>query len=41
VTEAMQVTATVERWPKAITGVVFLVIGIYYMWMYTFSPATF
>jgi cytochrome c biogenesis protein CcdA len=40
-TKAMKVTATVERWAKAITGVVFLVIGIYYIWMYTFSPATF
>jgi cytochrome c biogenesis protein CcdA len=41
VTRAMAVTASVERWAKAITGVVFLVIGIYYIWMYTFSPATF
>jgi cytochrome c-type biogenesis protein len=40
-TRAMQVTATVERWAKATTGIVFVVIGIYYMWMYTFSPATF
>ncbi|RPI21390.1 MAG: sulfite exporter TauE/SafE family protein [Acidobacteria bacterium] len=41
VTKAMAVTASVERWAKAITGVVFLMIGIYYIWMYTFSPATF
>jgi len=37
----MAVTASVERWAKAITGIVFLVIGAYYIWMYTFSPATF
>jgi cytochrome c-type biogenesis protein len=39
--KAMEVTATVEHWAKRITGVVFLVIGAYYIWMYTFSPATF
>lgn len=41
VTKAMAVTASVERWAKAITGILFLVIGVYYIWMYTFSPATF
>lgn len=41
VSRAMAVTASVERWAKAVTGVVFLAIGGYYIWMYTFSPATF
>lgn len=40
-TKAMEVTATVERWAKLITGAVFFLIGVYYIWMYTFSPATF
>ncbi len=40
-TKAMEVTATVERWAKVVTGVVFVLIGIYYIWMYTFSSATF
>jgi len=37
----MAVTASVERWAKAITGILFLVIDVYYIWMYTFSPASF
>ncbi len=41
VTKALAVTASVERWAKAITGILFLVIGVYYIWMYTFSSATF
>jgi len=40
-TKAIEITATVERWAKVSTGVVFLAIGIYYIWMYTFSSATF
>jgi len=40
-TKALEVTATVEYWAKAVTGVVFVVIGLYYICMYTFSPATF
>jgi len=41
VTKALAVTASVERWAKAITGILFLVIGVYYIWTYTFSPASF
>ncbi len=41
ITKAMAVTASVERCAKVLTGVVFLVIGVYYMWWYTFSPAAF
>ena len=41
VTRAIAITARVERWAKAGTGVVFLVIGVYYMRLYTFSPASF
>ena len=41
VTKALAVTASVERWARAITGILFLVIGVYYIWTYTFSPASF
>lgn len=41
VTRALAVTASVERWAKIITGIVFVVIGVYYMWLYTFTPASF